>query len=138
VALFDYQRELFHACDELAKVGPTLGAAIDRFKRRVAKEAARTRIRHAPIGRPPSRLPQTHAHRPVRHHVTPVAPLRGRTAATVLDRRRAADARRRGGQESLAASVEGGAARAVDAIRTRLQALRDALLRRRRQLGTRR
>jgi hypothetical protein len=57
-----------------------------------------------------------------------------RRASTVLDRRRAIEARR-GGRRSFAESVEGGAERIAGAIRDRLLALRRSLGRLRGRLG---
>jgi transposase-like protein len=126
LALFDYRRDIYQACDELAKVGPALGDAIERFRKGIVKEARRRAPHRAT--RPPTRPPATHAHRPIRHRIVRVARLPGRIAPTILRRRRAADQSRGGARTDTATTAEGAVARAVEAARRRIRAVREALL----------
>ena len=112
---------------ELAKIGPTLGAAIERFRRDVEKASARQQAARRRVLSRPSRLPSLHVRRPAvqravhPHHVRPGA------APGVLQRQRSGQA----------AGIEGGTVRAATGIRAGLLALRRGLSRLRPRLGRR-
>jgi len=133
LALFDYRRDIHQACDELARVGPALGDAIERFRKGIVKEARRRAPHRAT--RPPTRPPATHAHRPIRHRIVRVVRLPSRIAPTILRRRRATDQSRGGARTDTATTVEGAVARAKAAISRRLRAVREAVLDLKRRLG---
>ena len=136
MALFGFKRGLDHACDDLATVGPALGDAIERFTRAVVKVRPRTTTRAANLAAHFPRLRPAKARRPVRLPLLRAEALRSRAPKTLLNRRRVAAARRPGSRPAIASAVEDGAGRVASAIRDQLQALRAALLRFRRRLGS--
>jgi hypothetical protein len=114
---------------ELAKVGPTLGAAIERFRRDIEKASARQHASRRRLIARPSRLPSTHARRPAVHRAAHLHHVRPGAAPTVLQRLRDEDARRRAGTPTLAGGIQAGANRVTAVIRSRLLALRRGLSR---------
>lgn len=118
-------RDLFAATE-------TLGAALERFDRQVAKAATKPAVRQR-VGPLASRLPPTHAHRPTRHPVIHpvIQPVRYRRkpARTALDRARAQDEQRRGGPTPQASAVRRAAGRIADAVRGSLGKVRRGLRR---------
>ena len=116
---------------ELADVWPTLGSAIERFGRDVArnaKKASRRKPAQARV-RPVPRLPSPQTRRPAAHPPASPERLRSGTPRTVLERQRIAEARRRGGRPAIAVAAEAGAQRVAGAIRQRLLDLRAGLAR---------
>jgi hypothetical protein len=134
VALFGFKRGTDQPCDDLAMVGPALGDAIDRFTRTI-KVSPRATTRASNLAAHFPRLRPAKSRRPVRLPLLRAEALRSRTPKTVLNRRRVPSARRPGTRPAVASSIEDSAGRVAGAIRDRLQALRDALLRLRRRLG---
>jgi hypothetical protein len=129
-------RDVVNPSDEIAKLGPALGEAITRFGRDVLKESARQKRKgRRRVGGVPTGRPSTQARRPLPHPVGRLERIQSRIATTVLDRRRALEARRRGGPPAFAAAVHAGAARAAGALRERLLTLRRGLGRVRQRLG---
>ena len=122
---------------ELAKIGPALGAAIERFRRDVEKASAKKAAARRRVLAQPSRLPSLHVRRPAVHRAVHVHQVRAGAAPSVLQRRRSEQAQRVGGTASLAAGVEIGATGITAAIRSRLFALRRGLSRLRPRLGGR-
>jgi hypothetical protein len=114
----------------------TLGAAIERFERRIAKAAARRSMRRR-IGPPPPRLPSSKAHRPTRHRAALPRRYDRRPVRTVLGRRRAIEEGRRGGPSPVVAAVRRAGRRVADAVRGSLDALRRGLGRLRGRAGRR-
>ena len=112
---------------ELAKIGPALGAAIERFRRDVEKAKARQQTARRRVLSRPSRLPSLHVRRPAVHRAVHPHHVRRGAAPTVLQRRRS----------EQPASVEGGVNRAATGIRAGLLALRRGLSRLRPRLGRR-
>ena len=112
---------------DLSKATESLGDAIERFQRRVARAATRKVMRHR-IGRRLGRLPAPASHRPTRHRVAWPIQYRRASARTILDRVRQIEDTRRD-PNSFAAAVRRAAGRAADAVRRRLDALRRALSR---------
>ena len=129
-------RHVVNPSDEIAKLGPALGEAITRFGREVLKESARKKKGgRRRVGPAPAARPSTQARRPLPHPAGRLERIRSRMATTVLDRRRAIEAQRRGGRPAFAASVEAGAARVAGALRERLLTFRRGLGRVRQRLG---
>jgi hypothetical protein len=129
-------RHVVNPADEIAKLGPALGEAITLFGRDVLKESARQKkANRRRVGPVPTARPSTQARRPLPHPVGRLERIRSRMATTVLDRRRALEAKRRGGRPAFAASVEAGAARVAGAFRERFLTLRRGLGRVRQRLG---
>jgi hypothetical protein len=113
---------------ELAKIGPALGAAIDRFRRDVEKaKASQQAVRRRRVVPRPSRLPSFHVRRPAVHRAVHPHHVRPGAAPSVLQRQRSAQS----------ASIEGGANRVAAGIRSGLLALRRGLSRLRPRLGGR-
>ena len=136
MALFGFKRSSALSCDDLATVGPTLGDAINRFARAVIKVSPRATTRASNLAAHFPRLRPAKSRRPVRLPLLRAEALRSRTPKTVLNRRRVPSARRPGARPAIASSVEDRAGRVTGAIRDRLGALRAALLRLRRRLGS--
>ena len=134
--LFGRRRSFDQPCDDLAMVAPTLGDAIDRFARAVIKVSPRATTRASNLAAHFPRLRPAKSRRPVRLPLLRAEALRSRTPKTVLNRRRAPSAHRAGARPAIASSVEDSAGRVAGAIRDRLEALRAALLRLRRRLGS--
>lgn len=135
MALFGSRRSLDHAGDDLSMVGPTLGDAINRFARAVINVSPRATTRASNLAAHFPRLRPAASRRPVRLPLLRAEALRRRTPKTVLNRRRVS-VRRPGARPAIASSVEDSVGRVRGAIRDRLQALRAALLRLRRRLGS--
>ena len=111
---------------DLSDATTRLGAAIDRFERRIAKAATRRSIRRR-VGPPPPPLPSSRAHRPTRHRTGLPRRYDRRPVRTVLGRLRAIEERRRGGPTPLVAAVRRAGQRVADAVRGSLGALRRGL-----------
>lgn len=110
---------------ELAKIGPTLGAAIERFRRDVEKAKARQQAARRRVVQRPSRLPSLHVRQPAVRRAVHPHHVRSGAAPGVLQR-----------QREQPAGVEG-ASRVATGIRSRLLALRRGLSRLRPRLGRR-
>jgi hypothetical protein len=111
---------------DLSRVTQSLGEAISRFERRVAKAATRKVMRRH-FGRRTGRRPSPTSHRPARHRAAWPIRYRRSSARTVLGRRRLNDTA--GSPNPFLARVRDAAARARDAVRLRLRDLRRALAR---------
>ncbi len=120
---------------ELSRQSQELGAAVDRFARELQRKAARRAERKPRVGPLPTRLAAPQVQRPTPHRLALPQRHRAGTPPTVLERRRQAEALRRGGKPPLPAAVEAAAERAAAVLRGRLLALRNGLGRLRRRWG---
>lgn len=126
------------AVEELSAMKPALSSSIGRFARDL--EGGNRRNRGQPrTGQRSTRLPGPPAGHAVANRGASPQRLRTRIPATVVQRQRMLEARRRGGPPPLEQVVRAGAERVADAIRSRLLALHNGLagLERRLQAGTR-
>jgi len=136
VALFGRRRSFDQPCDDLAMVGPTLGEAIDRFARAVIKVSPRATTRASNLAAHFPRVRPATSRRPMRLPLLRAEALRSRAPKMMLNRRRLRTARRPATRPATASAIEDNAGRITAAIRDRVQALRAALLRLRRRLGS--
>jgi hypothetical protein len=118
---------------KLAKIGPTLGSAIERFRRQIKKTVSRKASGQTRAGRPRTPLPSAPARRPVARHLVVRRHLRTRPRQAMLRRPQTHDAQPRARQSRIGAAAQ----RVAGAIRDRLLALRNGLARLRNRLAGR-
>src|SRR5438105_5660737 len=129
---------LREAVEELSAMKPALSSAIGRFARDLEAENRRNQGQPR-TGQRSTRLPGPPVGLVVAHRGASPQRLRTRIPATVVQRQRMMEARRRGGPLSPEQAIPEAVKRLPDAIRNRLLALHDGLanLQRRLQVGTR-
>jgi ribosome-associated translation inhibitor RaiA len=108
---------------ELAKMGPLLDAALDRFGRDIEKAAARIKRRRQRSASP-ARIPAARVQRPTTHRSTAIPWLRTGSPATVPN-----TAPKRPATSGVSADAEAEIERARDAIRRQVLDLKDRLSR---------
>jgi hypothetical protein len=119
---------------ELSRLWTGLADAIDRAGRHLAREAGRRVARVPRAGPVPTRLPQPQVRRPVAHPLLLPVRLPSRMPRSILDRQRAAAARR-ARRSPFGHAVERGAGRVADLLRRQLLDLQTALRRLQQRLG---
>ena len=111
---------------DFSKATEILGAAIDRFERRVAKAATRKAMRRR-IGPRPTRIPASRNYRPVRHRLSLPARYRRPPVRSLLQRLRGIEDSQGGGTNRITSAVRRAAGRVAEAVRNGLSRLRRGL-----------